>query len=200
METPVLDGPVVRLEPLREHHLAELEKIAFDPDIWKYMILALESADDIRGWAQEGWRQEASGRMMSWAILSKNVADGSEKLAGATRFMDINLKDRNVEIGNTWLGAEFRGTRVNTASKFLQLQFAFEQMGLERVALKAHTRNLRSQAAIRAIGGVYEGTFRRHMVMPDGTYRDSAWFSIIRPEWPDVKEMLERRLNTPVVR
>lgn len=199
MQTPVLDGRLVRLEPLVERHLAELEHIAFDPDIWKYMILALESADDIRGWAEEGWRQEAAGKMMVWAIIAKN-AEGGEKLAGATRFMDINLKDRNVEIGNTWLGAEFRGTRVNTASKFLQLQFGFEQMGLERVALKAHTKNLRSQAAIRAIGGVYEGTFRRHMMMPDGTYRDSAWFSIIRPEWPEVKEMLERRLDSPVVR
>ena len=89
------------------------------------------------------------------------------------------------------------GTRANTEAKFLQLSYAFDDLGLNRIGLKTHHENLRSQAAIRAIGGVYEGTFRRHLIMPDGSRRDSCWFSIIRDEWPEIKDMLTRRLSQP---
>ena len=198
METPVLEGKFVRLEPVAEHHLPALETIAAEEAIWKYMVWAPTTPDKLREWFDEGQRQQEAGKMLCWVVIAKDV-EGGEKIAGATRFMDINLKDRNVEIGNTWLGAEFRGTKVNTESKYLQICYGFERFGMERIQFKAHAKNLRSQAAIKAIGGVYEGTFRRHMLMLDGTYRDSAWFSIIKPEWPDVKELLERRLNAPAV-
>lgn len=196
MDVPVLDGKFVRLEPVTEQHLPALEKIAAEEAIWKYMVLAPTTPDKLRGWFEEGQKQQAEGLMLCWAIVSKD--ESGERIAGASRFMDMNLKDGNVEIGNTWLGADFRGTKINTESKYLQLCYGFETMGLDRIAFKAHAKNLRSQAAIRAIGGVYEGTFRRHMKMLDGSFRDSAWFSIIRPEWPEVKETLEMRLKAPV--
>lgn len=197
MEVPVLDGKFVRLEPATERHLPELAKIAADESIWKYMVWAPTTPEKLRQWYDEGQRQQAIDAMMSWVIISKQ--DGGERIAGATRFMDINLKDCNVEIGNTWLGTDFRGTKTNTEAKYLQLCFGFETFGMERIQFKAHAKNLRSQAAIKAIGGVYEGTFRRHMKMLDGTYRDSAWFSVIKPEWAEVKETLERRLKAPAV-
>lgn len=198
METPVLEGKFVRLEPVTERHLPALETIAAEEEIWEFMVWAPTSPDKLREWFDEGQKQQDAGKMLCWAIIAKN-ADGSEQVAGATRFMDINLKDRNVEIGNTWIGKPFRGTKVNTESKYLQICYGFEQMGFERIAFKAHGKNLRSQAAIKALGAVYEGTFRRHMLMLDGSYRDSVWFSIIRPEWAEVKETLERRLNAPPV-
>ena len=198
MEVPVLEGKFARLEPVTEQHLPALQKIAAEESIWKYMVLALTTPERLREWYEEGQRQQEADKMLCWVVLAKGE-DGTHRVAGATRFMDMNLKDRVVEIGNTWLGAEFRGTRINTESKYLQLCFGFETMGLERIQFKAHAKNLRSQAAIRGLGAVYEGTFRRHMQMLDGSYRDSAWFSIIRPEWPEVKETLERRLNAPPV-
>jgi RimJ/RimL family protein N-acetyltransferase len=87
---------------------------------------------------------------------------------------------------------------VNTEAKLLQFTFAFETLKLVRVALKTHASNQRSQAAIKAVGGIYEGTFRNHYIMPDGSTRDSAWFSIIAKEWPEVKDLLTRRMNAPI--
>jgi RimJ/RimL family protein N-acetyltransferase len=197
METPVLEGKFVRLEPLREEHLPALARIAFDQNIWKYMIVTMKTPDDLRHWAQEGWDAEAAGTMLPWITMAKQP-DGSTEVAGGTRLMDVNLTHRTAEVGNSWIAEPWRGTRVNTEAKFLQLRYAFETLELERIALKAHAKNLRSQAAIRAIGAQYEGTFRNHMLMPDGSYRDSAWFSIIRSEWPAVKDMLQRRLRAPL--
>jgi RimJ/RimL family protein N-acetyltransferase len=88
--------------------------------------------------------------------------------------------------------------RINAEAKLLQLTYAFETLNLVRVALKTHASNHRSQSAIKAIGATYEGTFRCHILMPDGSHRDSAWFSILRTEWPDVKDLLNRRLNAPL--
>ncbi|MDE1161603.1 MAG: GNAT family protein [Acidobacteriaceae bacterium] len=196
-ETPILEGQHVRLEPLRPHHLDQLERIALDEQTWKFMVAPLLTRADLEHWAEHGWEQERLGKMMVWVTYAKN-ADGSETLAGGTRFMDVNLKDRNVEIGNSWIIPELRGTKVNAEAKYLQLRYGFETLGLERIALKAHAANLRSQAAIKGLGAKYEGTFRRHMIMPDGSYRDSAWFSIIREEWPETKDTLERRLRAPL--
>ena len=90
-----------------------------------------------------------------------------------------------------------RGTRINTEAKLLQLSHAFETLSLNRVSFKTHIANRRSQAALKAIGARHEGVFRNHLIMPDGSLRDSIWFSIIRSEWPEVKELLNHRLNSP---
>jgi RimJ/RimL family protein N-acetyltransferase len=196
MEVPVLDGEHVRLEPLSPEHLPHLEAIAFDPTNWKYMPQLVRSKDELQSWAEEGWAGQEAGTTMPWVIIAK--FDGVETIAGGTRFLDLDTVNKNVEIGNTWIAAAFRGTRVNTESKYLLLRYAFEQLALERIAFKVHGNNLRSQAAVRALGAFYEGTFRCHLLMPDGSRRDSAWFSILRKEWSEVKETLERRLNSPV--
>lgn len=191
--TPVLEGRFVRLEPLREHHLPLLETIALDATTWKYMVSPLLTPEDLRRWAEEAWAKEAAGSVMPWVTFARHEELPLE-IAGGTRFLDINTRDRNLEIGNSWIKPTLRGTKVNAEAKLLQLQFAFETLGTERIALKTHGANLRSQAAIKAIGATYEGTFRHHMLMPDGSYRDSAWFSILRTEWPAVKEHLQHRI------
>lgn len=197
LEAPVLEGEYVRLEPLRPHHLDRLEPIAVDAQTWKFMVSPILNRADLDEWAESGWALEKQDKMIPWVTFAKN-ADGSETLAGGTRFMDLNLKDRNVEIGNSWIIPEYRGTKVNTEAKFLQLRYGFETLGLERIALKAHAANLRSQAAIKALGAKFEGTFRHHMIMPDGSFRDSVWFSILREEWPEVKAALQLKLSSPL--
>ena len=99
---------------------------------------------------------------------------------GATRFIDLDLRNRTVEIGNTWLGEAARGTRINAEAKLLQLTYAFETLNLNRVALKTHHENLQSQNAMKAIGAIYEGTFRNHYLMPDGTHRHTL---LPRDQW-----------------
>jgi RimJ/RimL family protein N-acetyltransferase len=198
METPVLEGPGVRLEPLTLDHLPALEAVAFDPTIWRYMLFNIRTPEDIRRWVELALEAKTRGSIMPWVTIKKARGDEPDRLVGSTRFIDLDLTHRTVEIGHTWLAAPWRGTRVNTEAKLLQLTYAFETLDLNRVALKTHANNQKSQAAIKAIGAQYEGTFRSHYIMPDGSSRDSAWFSIIRKEWPEVKDLLTRRLNSPV--
>jgi RimJ/RimL family protein N-acetyltransferase len=141
---------------------------------------------------------QATGNTLPWVTVKKGVAGEPDKVVGATRFVDLDLKHRTVEIGNTWLAEPFRGTRINPEAKLLQLTLAFETLDLVRVSFKTHVANHRSRTAIRAIGAQYEGTFRNHYIMPDGSLRDSEWYSITRKDWPDVKDLLNRRLNAPL--
>jgi len=201
--TPVLEGRQIRLEPLRLDHLPALEKIALDPVsrpiIWRYMVSWPETREDLRAWADAALAAAGAGTAMPWVtILTSEDAGVPDRVIGSTRFAEIDLHHRTLELGYTWITPEFHGTRANTEAKLLQLTHAFEELGMNRVAFKTHHENLRSQAAIKGIGGIYEGTFRHHYVMPDGSRRDSCWFSIIRPDWPEVKELLRRRLNAPV--
>jgi len=99
-----------------------------------------------------------------------------------------------VEIGHTWLAAPYRGTRLNTEVKLLQLGYAFEDLNMRRVALKTHHENARSRAAVLALGATEEGTFRNHLIMPDGSTRHTVWYSITNEDWPSVKERLQQRI------
>ena len=119
----------------------------------------------------------------------------SGRVAGSTRFGNITREHRRAEIGWTWLGTEFQRTALNTEAKFLMLRHAFEAMGCMRVELKTSRTNLKSQAAMRRLGLVEEGTFRHHMLNADGSWRDSVYFSVLASEWPGVAAGLESRLR-----
>ena len=201
MPTPTLEGRGVRLEPLTLAQIPALEAIAFDTAVWKYMTRSVRTPEHLRAWVDDAIAAEATGHAMPWVTIKKAspTEPGTiDSVVGSTRFLDLDLRNRSVEIGHTWLIESCRGTRVNTEAKLLQLSYAFETLDLRRVAFKTHANNQRSQSAIKAIGALYEGTFRNHLLMPDGSHRDSAWFSIIDKDWPDVKDLLNRRLNAPV--
>ena len=192
--TPVLNGTRVRLEPMTLAHLPGLEAVAFDERIWRFMATWVKTPDDLRGWVENALRLQAAGTGMPWVTVLK---DGN-RVIGSTRFMDFDKNNMTTELGSTWLAPEFHGTGLNAEAKLLQLTFAFEQLGLRRVALKTHHENLQSQKAMRNIGAVEEGTFRNHYIMPDGSLRHSVWFSITKEEWPQVRSRLEERLaNLP---
>lgn len=191
IESPVLDGANLRLEPLSESHLSGLEKIAFDERIWRYMLTTVKTPEDLRDWLDSALQAKAAGTAMPWATVLK----AENRVIGSTRFLDLDLKHRTVEIGHTWLSPDYHGAGLNPEAKLLQLTYAFEELRMNRVALKTHHENLQSQAAMRKMGAVEEGTFRNHYVMPDGSLRHSVWFSIIRENWPQVKSRLEQRLQ-----
>jgi len=201
--TPTLEGPRIRLEPLTLDHLPALERIALDPVakpvIWRYMVHWPQSAQDLRHWVETALHGVADGTTMPWVTVAKSPEpETPDQVIGCTRFFGLDLTHKTVELGHTWIAPAFHGTRANTEAKFLQLSYAFEELHLNRVGLKTHHENRRSQAAIKAIGGVYEGTFRNHLLMPDGSQRDSCWFSFIKQDWPEVKDLLVRRLNAPI--
>jgi RimJ/RimL family protein N-acetyltransferase len=190
IETPVLEGARLRLEPLSETHLPGLEKIVFDERIWRYMLTSVKTPHDLRGWLDSAMEAKATGSVMPWATVLK----AENRVIGSTRFLDLDLNHRTVEIGHTWLSPAFHGAELNPEAKLLQLTYAFEELRMNRVALKTHHENLQSQAAMRKMGAIEEGTFRNHYVMADGSQRHSVWFSIIREDWPQVRSRLKERL------
>ena len=189
--TPVLEGTRVRLEPMTMGHLAGLEAVAFDNRLWRYTLDQLRTREDLERYMRKAMGFEETGIAMPWVTVLKT----KNRVIGSTRFMDLDRVHKTTEIGWTWLAPEFQGSGLNAEVKLLQLTYAFEELELNRVALKTHHENLRSQAAMRKIGAVEEGTFRNHMVMPDGSMRHSVWFSIIREEWPQVRSLLEARVR-----
>jgi RimJ/RimL family protein N-acetyltransferase len=179
------------LEPLTRKHLPSLESVAFDDRIWRYMMTRVTTPADLESWFEAAMKaKEASLPQMPWVTVLKN----DNRVVGSTRFIDLDLQNRTVEIGHTWITPELHQKGVNPEAKLLQLQYAFDTLGLNRVALKTHHENLQSQQAMKKLGAVYEGTFRNHYIMPDGSLRHSVWFSITKEEWPQVRSRLETRL------
>jgi RimJ/RimL family protein N-acetyltransferase len=158
------------------------------------MLARIQTPEDLRAWANAAL---AADNTLTWVTIKKSHTTIPDQPVGSTRFLDLDLHHRTTEIGHTWLAAPARGTLINAEAKLLQLTYAFETLNLHRVAFKTHHENLQSQNAMKAIGCVYEGTFRNHYLMPDGTHRRSVWFSILREDWPTVKAHLTHRLNAP---
>ena len=182
-----LSGRLVRLEPLVEAHFPELIAIGADPATWEH--LPFDGSDD-RKLIQE----------LSVAILSRLqgsqypftvIRQSDDRIIGSTRLFDIFPEHRKLEIGWTWYAPQFWGAGYNTECKLLLLQFCFETLQANRVQLKTRQSNERSMKAIEKIGGIYEGLLRSDRVMPDGSVKDTVVFSIIRSEWPELKERLE---------
>jgi RimJ/RimL family protein N-acetyltransferase len=119
----------------------------------------------------------------------------SGRVAGATRYLNIMPKDRGLEIGGTWYGTDFQRTVVNTECKYLLMSYAFEKLRAIRVQLKTDSRNERSQKAIERIGAKKEGVLRNHMILPDGYFRHSVFYSVLDTEWPEVKKNLEAMMG-----
>jgi len=187
----VLSGHHVRLEPLSEAHIAGLAEAGRDPSIWRYLLYGeVTSPEKMAAWVKHRLRDKAPGAELPFAVIHLE----SGKVAGATRYMDIRPEHRGLEIGGTWYGTAFQRTAVNTEAKYLLLRHAFETLGCIRVQLKTDLRNERSQKAIERIGATREGVLRNHMILPDGAYRDSVYFSILDREWPVVKTHLEQLL------
>jgi RimJ/RimL family protein N-acetyltransferase len=118
----------------------------------------------------------------------------ADEVIGTTSYGDIDVQVGGLEIGWTWYTPSVWATAVNPECKLLLLTHAFDELGAERVYLKTDRLNVRSQAAIRKLGGRYDGTLRHHRRRGDGTVRDSVYFSILAAEWPEVRRGLQERL------
>jgi RimJ/RimL family protein N-acetyltransferase len=188
----VLQGKHVRLEPLSESHVKGLTEVGAGQDFWDFMLYGrINTEDDMRNWVREMLSRAAKGTDLPFAVI--HLASG--RVAGATRYLNITPKDRGLEVGGTWYGTEFQRTALNTECKYLLFTHAFETLRCIRVQIKTDLRNVRSQKAIERIGAKKEGVLRNHLILPDGRYRDSAFYSIIDTEWAEVKRRLEEMLG-----
>lgn len=185
-----LEGRHVRLEPLEDRHAKDLWASASEHDIWTYMGTHVARLPDLEAWIAA--RRAGLRDLTALPFLMRDVHTG--KAFGSTSLFEIDPENRSVEVGHTWIGRTHRRTIANTEVKFLMLRHAFEALGARRVQMKCDVRNVRSRQAMERIGAVYEGTLRRHRILPDGTGRDTALYSIIDTEWPDVKAWLLRAL------
>jgi RimJ/RimL family protein N-acetyltransferase len=186
----VLEGRRVRLEPLRADHLADLALVAFDERLWEWTIMGPQDEAGLRRWLDTALANGEAGSERPFATI--DLASG--QAIGSSRFLSIVPEHRRLEIGWTWVATPFQRTGANREAKLLQMTHAFETLGANRVEFKTHSRNERSRTALAGIGATFEGVFRNHMIMPDGSIRHSAYFSVIVEEWPVVKARLEASL------
>jgi RimJ/RimL family protein N-acetyltransferase len=177
-----LEGRRVRLEPLEPRHEEALWAVAQDPRVWTLMrVRGDESREAFRAWFE--------------SIEAGFAHYFENELVGHTSFLNDRPEDRVVEIGNTWLRPEARGTGANAEAKYLLMRHAFEDEGYLRVEFKTDATNGRARAALAGLPAEFEGVFRKHMLVRGGERRDSAWYAVIDDDWPEVKASLERRLD-----
>jgi RimJ/RimL family protein N-acetyltransferase len=191
LDPTTLAGQHVQLQPLSLDHANDLRAAVSIDDLWKLTITIIPAPNEMESYIETTLKAQADGQILPFAIVHRETGHA----IGSTRYLNLRLKDRGLEIGGTWLATPWQRTTVNTEAKYLLLRYAFESLQCLRVELKTDVLNERSRRAIERIGGKQEGIFRKHMVMPGGRIRDTVYYSIIDEDWPSVKTRLEARMN-----
>ena len=179
----------MRLEPLRPEHEERLWLASRDPRTWRWLnVVQPRTREEWSDWFDQALAAAAAGTEIPFVTFWR------DEVVGSTRFLALRPEHRSVEIGWTWLHPSAWGTGVNVEAKLLMLRQAFETWGVRRVELKTDAQNERSRGAMEAMGAVFEGIHRKHMLVRAGENRDSAWYSIVDDDWPRVRVGLAARL------
>jgi RimJ/RimL family protein N-acetyltransferase len=194
-EPVTLEGRHVRLEPMA-HERAEQIAVALgaataDGAMWESRVTSIPRPEGMRAYVDQALRELDSGVSLPFVTIAK----ASGRAVGSTRYMNIEAPHRRLEIGTTWIGKSHQRTAINTEAKYLMLRHAFETLKCIAVDLRTHEKNAQSRAAIERLGAKQDGLLRNHRIMPDGSLRNTATYSIIASEWPAVKAGLEARLT-----
>ena len=190
--TPTLEGELVRLEPLSSAHEDGLWEASRDSRTWQWLSIEQpRTREELRAYLDAALANQADGIEMPLATVRRE----DDRIVGSTRYLALHPEHRTVEIGWTWLTPEAWGSGLNVEAKLLMLEHAFERLGCLRVELKTDARNERSRGAMAALPAQFEGVHRKAMLVRGGQRRDSAWYSVIDDEWPDVRANLLRRLG-----
>ena len=188
-----LEGKYVRLEPLSQAHAEPLVAAASGGELWNTIFTIIPDAAGISSYIAAALTGQSLGKELPFVIINKS----SNEVAGTTRFYDISALDRKAAIGYTWLSLDAQRTAINTEAKLLLLTHAFETWRCVRIELITDVLNEQSRAAILRLGAKQEGILRKHLILPNRRVRDSAVFSIIDDEWPEVKARLTAKLQRP---
>jgi RimJ/RimL family protein N-acetyltransferase len=193
-----MEGELVVVEPMTADHEEGLFRAGSDPEVWEYLPAfpcPCGDRDLFARWVAARLADMEEGTETAFTILDRSTGEP----IGSTRYLCLRPEHRSLEVGWTWIGRSWWQTGANVETKLLVLGRAFDVLGLERVEFKTDARNARSRAALEALPARFEGIFRRHIALADGHWRDSAWYSVIAPEWPEVRENLRRRLAVGAV-
>lgn len=182
-----LKGHHVTLEPLGAQHLDEIRAAAADGELWKLFFTSVPAPQQTEQWLETALAMQRDSKAVPFAVRHNK----SGKIIGSTRFCNIELAHRRVEIGYTWYAASMQRSAVNTECKLLLLSHAFEQWQCIAVEFRTDWFNKRSQAAIERLGAKRDGVLRSHMILPDGRVRDTVVYSILQHEWAGLKKNLQ---------
>jgi RimJ/RimL family protein N-acetyltransferase len=185
-EPVTLEGETIRLVRMSMEHLPQLTEAGAFAELWKWTSTRADSPGEMEEYVTSALRDREAGVARPFVTVARE----SGEIIGSTRFGNIDRPNRKVEIGWTWITPAFQRTRVNTEAKYLMLRHAFETWNCVRVELKTDALNEKSRNAMLRIGAKFEGILRQHMVTSTGRLRDSAYYSIVDSEWPDVRERL----------
>ena len=189
----VLQGLHARLEPLRADHASALSEAVQDGQLWKLWFTTIPTPAGMADEVQRRLDLQTSGSMLPFVVFS--VTDG--RLAGMTTYMNIDRKNRRLEIGSTWYRQSQQRTALNTECKRMLLGHAFEQLHCIAVEFRTHWHNTASRRGIERLGAKLDGVLRNHQVLPNGSLRDTCVYSITDSEWPAVRAHLDHGLTCP---
>lgn len=187
----VLQGQLVELHPLEKAHLAELRPLTADKKLWEFYPADYSNEEKFNTSYNFSLAERDNGTVYPFVIRHKK----SGKLIGSTRYLNIIPGYRQLEIGFSWIIQQYWGTAINFDCKLLLMTYAFETLNAVGVQLRTDENNIRSRTAIQKIGGKFEGILRKDRPRDNGTYRNTASFSILDSEWPEVREKIITQLN-----
>ncbi|MCZ4318678.1 GNAT family protein [Aequorivita viscosa] len=188
----ILENERVQLRPL---HDSDLEAILYfadnEPEIWTFSQQPANGLKNLKTYLSTALNGRKAKTAYPFIVFDKRT----QQIAGSTRFYDFQKTHNTVQLGYTWYGKNFQGTGINKECKMLMLQFAFEELNLDRVEFRADAKNTRSIAAMKSIGCTVEGILRNNCAAPNGR-RDSIVLSILKDEWfGGVKEKLKAKIE-----
>jgi N-acetyltransferase len=193
LEPITLSGAHVALVPLSDSHHDDLVEAVRDGELWNLWYTIIPEPAKMRAEIERRLALQGKGAALPFAVLQPSTG----KVVGLTSYLNIDAANRRVEIGATWYRASLQRTAINTECKLLLLTHAFETKNCIAVEFRTHVINQQSRRGIERLGAKLDGILRNHMVMANGTLRDTCVYSIIAPEWPTVKAHLTWQLAKP---
>ena len=189
----ILENERVLLRPLQLSDSSLLAHyVEEEPELWKYSLVAIVNSADLKNYIQTAIEARAHKTSYAFIVFDKLL----NEYVGCTRFYDMQLAYQTTQLGYTWYSKKCWGTKLNENCKYLLLEFAFDQMGFERVEFRADNNNKRSIAAMQKIGCTVEGLLRNHLPIPSGKRRDSIVLSILKEDWnASLKQSLATQLK-----
>jgi RimJ/RimL family protein N-acetyltransferase len=185
-----LEGKYVLLRPPSPNDFDGLSSAVQDGDIWNNPYALFPNLEEMPQYLQGLVKEQKS--ILPFIMIHKQL----NKIVGTTRYLNIDYDNHRLEIGHTWIAKSFRRTGVNTESKFLMLQHAFEKLNCIAVEIRTDVHNEVSRKAIERLGAKQDGVLRNHKIMRNGRIRDTVCYSVIQSEWPSVKEnLLQKMIN-----
>lgn len=186
-----LENDRVLLTPLEEKDYDILLPFSLnEPILWEYSLLPANGESNLKSYLNAALEGRKASHSYPFLVFDKLKGE----VAGSTRFYDYQEKHNTIQIGYTWYGKKFQRTGLNQNCKLLLLEFAFEKLKLDRVEFRADNNNKASIKAMKSIGCVEEGVLRSNCASPTGR-RDSIILSILKSEWPQVKQNLQTKIK-----